>query len=94
MQFKAKLKPALGAHASSTDLERQIEGFRVDRRNAGVVSEEIAAIVVNSVQGDPNFGENSALYASFGYIRKDDRQSGLTRLTNVVSVPAPHKASA
>lgn len=36
--------------------------------------------VVNSVKGDLTFGENSALYASFGYIRK----SGLVRTANNV----------
>ena len=41
--------------------------------------------VVNSVKGDPHHGENSALYASFGYVRKSERKSGLTR---IVTVPA------
>ena len=48
------------------------------------------ANVVNSAKGDANYGENSALYASFGYIRKDDCKSGLTRAaTNVV----PHASA-
>src|SRR5436190_12606427 len=81
-QFKAKLKPSLDARAAIESLERQLDGTRVDRDNADVVSEEIANNVVNSVKGDPNFGENSALYASFGYVRKDDRKSGLTRAAN------------
>ena len=51
----------------------------VERNNADVVSGEIATKVVNSVKGDPACGETSALYASFGCIRKDDRKSGLTR---------------
>ena len=33
----------------------------------------------SSIKGDPSYGENSALYASLGYVRKDDRKSGLTR---------------
>ena len=93
-QFKAKVKPSLDARAEIENLDRQLAGFRVDRDNADVVSEEIAASVVNSVKGDPSFGENSALYASFGYIRKDDRKSGLTRTANNVVQPAELKVAA
>lgn len=49
--------------------------------------------MVNSVQGDPRYGENSALYASFGYIRNDDRKTALTRAANNV-VPAPTEMKA
>jgi hypothetical protein len=94
-QFKAKVKPSLDARAAIETAERQLDGARVDRDNADVVSEEIANNVVNSVKGDPSFGENSALYASFGYIRKDDRKSGLTRAANnVVQAPVELKVAA
>jgi hypothetical protein len=94
-QFKAKLKPSLDARAAIESLERQLDGTRVDRDNADVVSEAIATNVVNSVKGDPTFGENSALYASFGYIRKNDRKSGLTRAANnVVAAPGELKVAA
>ena len=59
----------------------------MDRDNADVVSEEITSYVVNSVKGDASHGENSTLYASFGYIRKADRKSGLQRGANNV---VPH----
>ena len=95
-QFKAKAKPSLDARVTIDDLDLKLAGARVDRDNADVTSDEIANNVVNSVKGDPNFGENSALYASFGYIRKDDRKSGLTRTANnVVPVnPAPAELKA
>jgi hypothetical protein len=59
----------------------------VERNNADVLSEEITNSVVNSVKGDSAHGENSALYASFGYVRKADRKSGLTRITTVPAQP-------
>jgi hypothetical protein len=94
-QFKAKVKPSLDARTEIETVERQLAGLRVDRNNADVVSEEIAASVVNSVEGDLTFGENSALYASFGYIRKNDRKSGLIRpANNVVAAPAELKVAA
>ncbi len=94
-QFKEKVQPSLDTRVEIEDLDRQRDGKRVDRNNADVISEEFTLNVVNSVKGDSNFGENSALYASFGYIRKDDRKSGLTRAaTNVVPVPTVLKAAA
>jgi hypothetical protein len=72
----------------------KLNAARVERANADALSDEIIANVVNSVKGDPAFGENSALYASFGYVRKDDRKSGLTRATNVVPAPTELKAAA
>jgi hypothetical protein len=40
------------------------------------------------VKGHPEFGENSALYASFGYVRKNDRKSGLKRVVPLPPQPA------
>ena len=44
--------------------------------------------VVNGVKGDPNFGDDSDLYDSMGYVRKSDRQSGLTRKKNAAQSAA------
>jgi hypothetical protein len=93
-QFKLKVKPSLDARTQVEDIARQLQGARVERNNADVASNEIADQIVNSVKGDSNFGENSALYASFGYIRKADRKSGLHRKTVVLSQPDTLKAAA
>lgn len=94
-QFKLKVKPSLDARDEIEMLERQLAAARVNRDNADVDSNEFAELVVNSVKGDQAFGENSALYASFGYIRKDDRKSGLTRAANnVVQAPVELKVAA
>ena len=78
-QFKQAVKPSLDARATIDDLVQQADAARVDRDNADPVSAELVQQVVNSIKGDPNYGENSAPYASLGYVRKDDRKSGLTR---------------
>ena len=94
-QFKLKVKPSLDARAEIETLERQLAAARVNRDNADVDSNVFAELVVNSVKGDQAFGENSALYASFGYIRKDDRKSGLVRAANnVVAAPTELKVAA
>jgi hypothetical protein len=36
-------------------------------------------LVVNGVLADPTEGPDSALYAAFGYTRKSERKTGLTR---------------
>ena len=78
-QFKAKVKPSLDARDEVDLLELRLDAARVERDNADRASQVTAANVVNSAKGDPAFGENSPLYASFRYIRKDARKSGLTR---------------
>lgn len=85
---------SLDARDEVSSLELKLNAARVDRDNADALTDEITNNVVNSVKGDPAQGENSALYASFGYIRKVDRKSGLTRATNVLPVPTELKAAA
>ena len=93
-QFKARVKPSLDVREEITSLELKLASARVQRHNADRASDEIAMNVVNSVKGDPKFGDNSALYASFGYIRKDDRKSGLTRGTIKVVPHSPELKAA
>ncbi len=78
-QVKQTVKPSLDARAQIADLEQQTTTARVHRDNADPASLEVVQQVVNSIKGDPNYGENSPLYAALGYVRKDDRKSGLTR---------------
>jgi hypothetical protein len=66
----------------------------VERNNADVVSSALTDNVVNSVKGDPNHGENGPLYASFGYVRKDDRKSGLTRAAKKAALQPELKIAA
>ena len=35
--------------------------------------------IVNGIIGDENFGDDSALYEAFGFVRRSQRKSGLTR---------------
>ena len=45
--------------------------------------------VVLGILGDERFGEDSALYEAFGYIRKSNRRSGLTRRKKNEVKPVP-----
>ena len=94
-QAKAKVKPSLETRATIKQLDKQRKVAQVERDVADVSSLAFVQDVVNAVKGDPNFGEDSALYAALGYVRKSDRKSGLTRTANnVVPVPTELKVAA
>jgi hypothetical protein len=57
--------------------EAQLENKRVTR------DEKVAALVINGVIGNPAYGPDSDLYGAMGYVRKSQRQSGLTQKSNV-----------
>ncbi|MCI0535654.1 MAG: hypothetical protein L0Z50_10550 [Verrucomicrobiales bacterium] len=61
-QFKTKVKPSLDARARIADLEAQLAAARIVRANADAASQETVLQVVNSVKGDSEYGEDSALY--------------------------------
>ena len=86
-QFKTKMKDSMDAREKIDQLERQLAVARVESDNADPASLETIANVVNSVKGDQNYGEDSALYASFGYVRKSERKSGLTRGSQTAPIP-------
>ena len=82
-QFKLKVKPSLDHRAEIASLERQLIAARYNRDLADVVSNEECLLVVGSVKTHREFGENSALYKTMGYVPKDERKNGLVRPSTV-----------
>ena len=78
-QLKATAQPALDARSHLDDLEAQMTQAIADREAADEAFLAKAQLVVAGVLADPTEGQDSALYQSFGYTRKSDRKSGLTR---------------
>lgn len=78
-QFKAKVQPSLDSRSQLTTLQGQTTDSRTQRRQSDSVSNDAMSLVVNAVKGDPDEGENGALYAAMGYVPKNARRSGLTR---------------
>ena len=78
-QFKAKVQPSLDTRSSLTALQSQATDHRTQRQLSDDDSLQVAQLVVNSVKGDIDEGENGSLYAAMGYVTKNARQSGLTR---------------
>ena len=61
------------------ELEDEMKQEQTNRSTVDSVTMKKSDGVVKSVLADPDYGDDSALYEAFGYIRKSDRKSGLTR---------------
>ena len=78
-QYQAKVQPSVDARTTLADLKEQIIATEVARDKADKVTNPTNQLVVNAVKGDPNYGDDSDLYAGMGYVRKSARASGLSR---------------
>ena len=82
-QFKAKVKPSLDYRAEIETLERQLTAARRNRDLVDEASNTECQLVVNGIKSHRDYGENSALYKTMGYVPKDERRSGLVRPSNL-----------
>ncbi|MDT7689132.1 MAG: hypothetical protein QOJ70_2184 [Acidobacteriota bacterium] len=78
-QFKAAVKPSFDTREELRALESQVQSKQIERDNADDESLRLVQRVVNGVIGDPTEGPDSDLYDAFGYTRKSERKTGLTR---------------
>ena len=78
-QFQAALKPSLDTRRQLVSLEEQRMQVTAERDTADEISLEKIQQVVAGVLADPTEGPDSPLYQAFGYTRKSERKSGLTR---------------
>ena len=78
-QYQIKVKPSVDARATLAGLKEETIAAEVARDKADKVTNPTNQLVVNAVKGDPNFGDDSDLYAGMGYVRKSARASGLSR---------------
>jgi hypothetical protein len=78
-QFKAIAEASLAGRARIADLEAQMTQAINARDAADAVFLTKAQLVINGVLADPTEGPDSSLYEAFGYTRKSERRSGLTR---------------
>lgn len=78
-QFKAAVKPSFDAREELRVLESQVQSKQIERDDNDEESLRLVQRVVNGVIGDPEEGPDSDLYGSFGYTRKSERKTGLTR---------------
>ncbi len=87
-QFTTKAQPSLDAREHIDELEEEMTAALVARDTADVETLKQIELVVSAVKGDPDEGEDGALYAAMGYVRKSDRKTGKT------NKPKPQPAAA
>jgi hypothetical protein len=78
-QLKDAVKPSIAVRDELRALENQVHSKQAERDNADSESLRLIQRVINGVIGDPEEGPDSDLYESFGYTRKSERKTGLTR---------------
>ena len=78
-EAKKKTAPSLDTRSQAARLQTQLAATINQRDDADKGSLKALDLVVKGVVGDPSEGDDSALYEAMGYIRKSERQRGLTR---------------
>src|SRR4051812_45652388 len=78
-QFKTAMQPSLAARELIKDLENQLTQAQNQRdaNDEGALAKMQG--VVAGVNADPTEGPDSSLLEAFGYTRKSERKSGLSR---------------
>jgi hypothetical protein len=78
-EFETLVAVSKSARVTVANLENQLKNAIAHRDSSDEIALATVRMVKNGVLADPATGENSTLYETMGYIRRDDRKSGLTR---------------
>lgn len=88
-EFKAALKASLDAREAVTAAETSYTAAIVKRDNADLAARQLLTRVIAGVIADKDEGDNGELYKAMGYVRRAERNSGLTRRQEEREVPQP-----
>ncbi|MDQ6789002.1 MAG: hypothetical protein M3033_19535 [Acidobacteriota bacterium] len=78
-QFETQVNKSRAPRTRLGELDDEIKQQQAIRESEDETTMGKVQLVVAGVLADPTEGADSALYEAMGYIRKSDRQSGLTR---------------
>jgi len=78
-QFEAACAPSNETRAEIAELQDKTTQAMARRDAADDVTASKMQLAVAGVLADPTEGADSALYAAFGYTRRSERKTGLTR---------------
>jgi hypothetical protein len=78
-QFETQVNKSLAPRARLDELDDEIKQQQALRESEDTTTMGKVQLIVAGVLADPTEGADSALYEAMGYVRKSDRQSGLTR---------------
>src|SRR6202011_5577559 len=85
--YETAIQDAMDAETAIAEAVAAIENKRVERDEKVAALAAKTALVIAGVIGNPAYGPDSDLYGAMGYIRKSQRQSGLTQKFNVQTPP-------
>jgi hypothetical protein len=78
-QYKESVKPCYDLRVEIAETQKRLKSLNAKCKDAGAAAIKLTKSIVHAVKADPTEGENSPLYAAMGYVRTNDRSSGLTR---------------
>jgi hypothetical protein len=78
-EYRQVVKPYTEALAEVAAMEDGLVHAKAKRDLAAGPAMKITKCIVNAVKGDPEEGEDGALYAAMGYVPSSQRSTGLTR---------------
>jgi hypothetical protein len=81
-QYNKAIQDSLDSRDTIAGLRTQLTSALARRFDADREASRINELVVNAVKGDPDYGSDSDLYDSMGFVRKSRRKSGLKRNGN------------
>ena len=87
-EYAQAIAPAFAAKARVAELEVELAAAKSTRDDAVKAATAETDKVVKAVVGDTEEGEDGELYESFGYVRKSERATGLSRKRKAAPVPA------
>lgn len=73
-QFEVETEKPLEVRSRMTAVQAQLRGMKIERDQADLAATEVFVSVANSIRGNPDFGLNSPLYRSLGYVPKSERK--------------------
>lgn len=79
-QFEAETAESAEVRERIKTAQTQLAGLIGERRNADLAMNDLMILIAHAVRGNPDHGENSALYRALGYMPKNERKSGLKRV--------------
>ena len=78
-QFKAATETPVTVRERIEAAKAEVSALLRERAHADKELRKTHSLVINSVRGNPQHGEDSPLYRALGYVPKSERENGTSR---------------
>lgn len=86
-EFEVESKKPLDQQDRMRSLKTQLKGAKRDRDLSIETANDLFVAVANSIRGDTNYGPNSSIYRSLGYVPKAERKRPARKAKNGTTAP-------